>query len=214
MLRRTNAGLICCTSSDKRECRPGLTQQHRTLHRAGIHGVSRVAVGILLFYHGLNRTERKMDMAEHLFKLKADWPGLRNDVGTIEAGNLMTEISIPPEMDGPGIGTNPDEMLLGAAATCYIITLAAMLERAGIRKESLRMVSEAIVDVTNGVFTYKRITHRPELVLKSDADERSLGRAKRLAVKAEETCMISRAVRGNVEIRLEENVTVHGQEAE
>ena len=43
-------------------------------------------------------------------------------------------------MDGPGIGTNPDEMLLGAAATCYIITLAAMLERSGISHEGLELV--------------------------------------------------------------------------
>ena len=73
-------------------------------------------------------------MAEHLFHLKANWPGLRNDVGTIDAGNLKTEVSIPPEMDGPGVGTNPDEMLLGAAATCYIITLAAMMERSRTRE--------------------------------------------------------------------------------
>ena len=59
-------------------------------------------------------------------------------------------------MDGPGAGTNPDEMLLGAAATCYIITLAAMLERSGIHQEALTMESEAIVDVTNGVFTYEK----------------------------------------------------------
>ena len=68
-----------------------------------------------LFYH--EGKERGDSVAEHIFKLKADWPGLRNDVGTIEACNLKTEISIPPEMDGPGVGTNPDEMLLGAAAT-------------------------------------------------------------------------------------------------
>ena len=47
-------------------------------------------------------------MAEHLFHLKADWPGGRNDTGTIESGQLKTKVSIPPEMDGPGIGTNPD----------------------------------------------------------------------------------------------------------
>jgi peroxiredoxin-like protein len=35
----------------------------------------------------------------------------------------VTKISIPKEMNGPGIGTNPDEMLLGAASTCYIIYL-------------------------------------------------------------------------------------------
>ena len=91
-------------------------------------------------------------MTEHLFHLKANWPGGRNDVGDIHSGNLQTNISIPTEMDGPGIGTNPDEMLLGAAATCYIITLAAMMERSKVNTENLEMNSTAIVDVTNGVF--------------------------------------------------------------
>ena len=95
-------------------------------------------------------------MALHSFHLKADWPGLRNDVGEIESGNLKAQISIPPEMDGPGVGTNPDEMLLGAAATCYIITLAAMMQRSNLEKESLTMESEGIVEVEKGVITYKK----------------------------------------------------------
>ncbi|MDR7001983.1 OsmC family protein [Neobacillus niacini] len=141
-------------------------------------------------------------MAEHRFLLKANWPGLRNDVGEIEVGNLKTKISIPPEMDGPGVGTNPDEMLLGAAATCYIITLAAMMERSHLDKVSLTMDSEAIVDVTNGVFTYKKIIHRPHIVLKNDASEKDLALAQKLAKKAETSCMISRAIKGNVELEL------------
>jgi peroxiredoxin-like protein len=147
-------------------------------------------------------------MAEHVFHLKANWPGLRNDVGDIEAGNLKTKISIPPEMDGPGVGTNPDEMLLGAAATCYIITLAAMLERSRLEKDSLTMASEGIVDVTNGVFTYKKIIHRPHLVLKPGASEKEVAMAVRLAKKAETSCMISRAIQGNVEIELQALVEV------
>ncbi|PFO01186.1 hypothetical protein COJ85_17900 [Bacillus sp. AFS076308] len=147
-------------------------------------------------------------MAEHHFHLKANWPGLRNDIGEIEAGNLKTKVSIPPEMDGPGVGTNPDEMLLGAAATCYIITLAAMLERSGLEKESLTMDSEAIVDVTGGVFTYKKIIHRPRVVLKSNAGAKDLSLAKKLAQKAETSCMISRAIQGNVEMELEALVEV------
>lgn len=141
-------------------------------------------------------------MAEHRFFLKANWPGLRNDVGEIEAGNLKTKISIPPEMDGPGVGTNPDEMLLGAAATCYIITLAAMMERSHLDKVSLTMDSEAIVDVTNGVFTYKKIIHRPYILLKADASEKEYSLAQKLAKKAETSCMISRAIQGNVELEL------------
>ena len=142
-------------------------------------------------------------MAEHSFFAQAHWPGLRNGIGDLEAGGLQAKISIPPEMDGPGIGTNPDEMLLGAAATCYIITLAAMLERSGIEKVALIMESEGIVDVTNGVFTYKKIIHRPVLTLPSTTSDADLRKAKRLAEKAETSCMISRALKGNVDIELE-----------
>lgn len=142
-------------------------------------------------------------MAEHIFTLTASWSGGRNSVGEIASGQLQTKVSIPPEMDGPGIGTNPDEMLLGAAATCYIITLAAMFERAKLKPTKLTMVSEGIVDVTNGVFTYVKITHKPRIVIPSDYTEKEERQIVRLAEKAEETCMISKAVRGNVEMKLE-----------
>ncbi|MFC3885996.1 OsmC family protein [Bacillus songklensis] len=147
-------------------------------------------------------------MAQHHFHLKANWPGLRNDVGEIEAGNLKAKVSIPPEMDGPGVGTNPDEMLLGAAATCYIITLAAMMERSGLEKTDLTMESEGIVDVTKGIITYQKIIHRPHIVLNPSATEKDRQLALKLAEKAETSCMISRAVKGNVEIELQATVIV------
>ncbi|WP_214725242.1 OsmC family protein [Exiguobacterium indicum] len=147
-------------------------------------------------------------MMKHHFHLTADWPGNRNDVGQIETGELKTKISIPDAMDGPGVGTNPDEMLLGAAATCYIITLAAMLERSHIPKVSLTMESEGIVDVTNGVFTYDAIIHRPKLLLPSDLSDRDVEKAQRLAEKAEGSCMITRALAGNVKVSLEAIIEV------
>lgn len=147
-------------------------------------------------------------MAEHLFHLKANWPGGRNDIGMIDAGQLKTKVSIPPEMDGPGIGTNPDEMLLGAAATCYIITLAAMLERSRIEKTALTMESVGVVDVTNGVITYKKIIHKPHIILPENTTEKEIERVQKLAEKAETSCMISRALKGNVEIRLEVTIEI------
>ncbi|RBN39412.1 hypothetical protein DMN50_20425, partial [Priestia megaterium] len=94
-----------------------------------------------------------------------------------------------------------------AAATCYIITLAAMFERSGIRQEALTMESEAIVDVTNGVFTYEKIIHKPHVIITSEfaAQEEKINR---LIKKAETSCMISRAIQGNVEIKLEPQLTV------
>lgn len=142
-------------------------------------------------------------LVEHIFRMDLQWSGGRNAVGELAAQKLQTKISIPSEMDGPGIGTNPDEMLLGAAATCYLITLAALLERSHVLVETLTMLSEGIVDVTNGVFTYVRIVHRPVLKLGGNVTERDRKMALRLAEKAEKTCMISKALRGNVEIALE-----------
>ncbi|WP_337019004.1 OsmC family protein [Oceanobacillus massiliensis] len=145
-------------------------------------------------------------MAEHHFHLKADWPGGRNSEGYIEAGNLKTKISIPQEMDGPGIGTNPDEMLLGAAATCYVITLAAMIERAELPLKEMSHESEGIVDVTNGVITYKKIIHRPTVLLKEIATEEHYSKLKKLVEKAEKSCMISRAIQGNVVLELQATI--------
>ncbi len=146
-------------------------------------------------------------MAEHHFQLKADWPGGRNSTGSIEAGNLQTKISIPPEMDGPGVGTNPDEMLLGAAATCYLITLAAMIERTQLPLKEMGLESEGIVDVTNGVITYKKIIHKPTVVLQENAEEMDYKKLHKLVEKAEASCMISRALKGNVEIELQADIT-------
>lgn len=142
-------------------------------------------------------------MAEHVFELKARWPGGRDSEGYIEAGNLKTKISIPPEMDGPGIGTNPDEMLLGAAATCYLITLAAMIERAELPLSEMSLESDGKVDVTNGVITYKKIIHKPYVSLKESATDKDYSKLEKLVNKAEESCMISRALKGNVAIELE-----------
>lgn len=145
---------------------------------------------------------------KHPFVLEAVWNGGRNSTGTIDAGQLKTQISIPKEMGGPGIGTNPDEMLLGAAATCYLITLAAMMERAELSVESLTLSSEATVDVTNNIFTYEAITHKPVVTLKQGSSELDVDKALRLSHQAESSCMISRAVAGNVQIKTEPSVLV------
>ncbi|SDX82208.1 MULTISPECIES: OsmC family protein [Salimicrobium] len=147
-------------------------------------------------------------MTKHHFHMKSTWPGGRGSVGTIEADKLKTEISIPEEMDGPGQGTNPDEMLLGAASTCYIITLAAMMERAELPVKEMDMDSEGVVSVTNGVITYEEIIHRPRVALEKGASESELEKLRKLAHKAESSCMISRAIAGNVKLTLEPDLTV------
>lgn len=146
-------------------------------------------------------------MENHHFHLKAEWSGGRNSEGAIDAGNLKTKISIPKEMDGPGIGTNPDEMLLGAAATCYLITLAAMIERATLPLKEMSLESEGIVNVTKGIITYKKIIHKPTVVLEHQTKNQAHRKLRKIVEMAEKSCMISRALQGNVEIELQPNLS-------
>ena len=143
----------------------------------------------------------------HKFSVLLDWPQGRNAVGNLTLRHSTTAISIPSEMQGPNSGTNPDEMLLGAAATCYIISLAAMLEASGV-VATLTMKSEGYV-TDEKVPTYKKIIHRPCISL---ANPRKEGLARRIAEKAERSCMISRALHGNVDIALDITVTIQKEE--
>lgn len=142
-------------------------------------------------------------MTTHHFHLQASWLGGRNSSGYIDAGELKTKISIPPEMDGPGIGTNPDEMLLGAAATCYLITLAAMIERAALPLKEISLTSEGVVEFKHGVSTYQKIIHQPYISLDNTATDANYKKLSELVEKADESCMISRALKGNVAVELQ-----------
>lgn len=146
-------------------------------------------------------------MTEHHFQFRAAWPGGRNGVGTIHCGHLDAEVSIATGMGGPGVGTNPDEMLLGAAATCYLMTLAAMIERAKLAIADMALESDITVAVDNGAYRCTRIVHRPSITLAAGADASDMAKLERLVELADRHCMVSNALRGNVELCVEPRLT-------
>jgi len=67
-------------------------------------------------------------MESSVFSVSGTWQGDRNGIGNIRSeGGLDIGVSVPKEFDGPGAGSNPEELLISAANNCYMITLAAML---------------------------------------------------------------------------------------
>jgi peroxiredoxin-like protein len=139
------------------------------------------------------------------FGLRARWDGGRLGSGHLAAGNLDVAVSIPGEMGGPGIGTNPDELLLAAAANCYMITLAALLERRLPQPAGFELYSEGVVERDGNRLTYRRIVHRPVIRLEA-ANEQARDEAIACALRAEQSCMISRALKGNVDITVEPSI--------
>lgn len=145
-------------------------------------------------------------MEKHSFQLQTAWKGGLSGKGELRAEGLQTKIAAPAPLGGSGQGSNPEELLLGAAATCYLITLGTMLESRRLVVRWLSLISELTVSVGNGKQRVESIVHRPLIELGETGGERDLERLRLIAIRAERSCMISKAMSGNVSIRVEPEV--------
>ena len=72
-------------------------------------------------------------MHELPFQVELEWSGAgREGAGRIVTEDLELELSTPASMGGRGVGTNPEELLVCAVASCYAATLFGVLRRAGL----------------------------------------------------------------------------------
>src|SRR5688572_18697058 len=100
--------------------------------------------------------------AEHTFSLEGRWSGGLKSVGHIKGDVIDADISSPSAFGGPGKGTNPEELLLASAASCYLITLAAICERRELPVASIALTSEVRASMPPSVKVLG-IVHRPIL---------------------------------------------------
>lgn len=138
-------------------------------------------------------------MSEHIFELNAEWQGGRAGQGKFTTASISMAVSVPGNMGGPGVGTNPDDLILSAAANCYMISLAVFLEKNQVPVQQLSMHSKATFIVDKGP-VLKKIEHNPVVKLAKEIDASSRAKAEGLFALADKYCMVSNALHGNVEV--------------
>ncbi|MCQ9278061.1 OsmC family protein [Staphylococcus borealis] len=145
-------------------------------------------------------------MVKHDFKVQTQWRGGREEVGTVSGDVITEQISIPAPLGGNGTGTNPDELLVSAASSCYIISLAATLERAKFTNIQITNDSIGSALFENGKFKMATISHYPKILVTSSEKEKLENRLPKLLEVADNNCMISNAIRNNVEIQIQATI--------
>jgi peroxiredoxin-like protein len=140
----------------------------------------------------------------HTFTISGTWSADNLNVGSIHTPAMQVQFSIPSDLGGPGVGTNPEEMLLGAASGCYLITLGAILQKRKVSYTKIELTSEAFIEVDGGL-RIDRLEHRPTIYLDEAVEE---GRVETLAEHAEHACMVSSALRGNVKVTVVPRVLI------
>lgn len=136
----------------------------------------------------------------HHFQTTATWTGGLEGNGSFTAHGLESRFSAPKNLGGAGVGTNPEELLLGAASTCFLITLAAVLSRRKIPFVRLALKSELEV-VVDGGLKATRVLHFPRVQLAAGTDELVQAETLKAIEAAEANCLVARAMSGNVDFQ-------------
>ncbi|ETD30434.1 organic hydroperoxide resistance protein [Williamsia sp. D3] len=111
-------------------------------------------------------------------------------------GKVDLELSIPKEMGGNGVGTNPEQLFAAGYAACFhsALRLVAGKEKADV-SDSAVGARVSIGSLDNGGFG---LAVELEVTLPNvDHDT-----AQKLTEKAHEVCPYSNATRGNIDVNL------------
>lgn len=94
----------------------------------------------------------------------------------------------PVEFDGPGDAWSPEQLLLAAVASCFLLTFRAIAKHSHLDFGSVSIESEGIVDRVDGRTRFTAIVLRPKVAVAAGVDAHRLWRA---LEKAEANCIVT-----------------------
>lgn len=149
-----------------------------------------------------------MPTVQHPYPITVQWNGGRDGSGQLHAGNSGTEVDlrVPPEFNGPGGATNPEELLTSAITGCYSITYGIVATNRRLPFVKVTTEAEGTVDQNGANFVYTQIILRPTITLAADATDEQVKLAEEMAHKADQYCIVTNAVRGKVAVMIEPSV--------
>lgn len=128
------------------------------------------------------------------YETELKWTGERN--GTVEGAGLPhLEVSAPPEFSGKPGRWSPEQLLLGATASCLMTTFFAIAEFSHITVNFFRVKARGQVEKIPGEgYRFTEIHLAPQVGVLADDVEK----ARRALAKAEKSCFISNSLRATV----------------
>jgi peroxiredoxin-like protein len=125
-----------------------------------------------------------------------------------EGSGVVIPLAVPPEFQGPGGATNPEEMLTSAIASCYSITFGIIAANRKLPVLGIKTEAVGEVEQQGAAFTFKKITIRPQISVRSDATEAEIGQVMDFARRADAYCIVTNAIRDKVSVVLDPAVRV------
>lgn len=121
---------------------------------------------------------------------------------TLSAAGIADLPTAPPvEFDGPGDAWSPEQLLLAALTSCFLLTFRAIASASHVEFAALTVEAAGVVDRADARTRFTEIVLRPRVTLPAGADPARVGR---LLEKAEKACLVSASLA--TPIRLEPDI--------
>lgn len=121
--------------------------------------------------------------------------GKPQNEGEITLGGQSIACSAPAVMNGKGVGTNPEELLVSAVAACYSLTFAGILQSRKLPADGIETNAEGTVIRDKGLH-FDRISVSPAI---HGADRKREPEYQAAAEFARERCFIGSTVKKSLD---------------
>jgi peroxiredoxin-like protein len=149
-----------------------------------------------------------MSQETHDFVVNSTWKGDADGDGLMTVTGRECAFGRPECLGGAPGRTNPEELLISAVVSCYAITLALLFEKRRLAIAKFEVGGTGtIIREENGRLKFTSMELRPRVELDA-ADEKTVASIHDMAQKAEDYCLVSAALHGNVEITVKPEVLV------
>lgn len=132
---------------------------------------------------------------------QASWQGgLRDGQGQVstETGVLSNQSYDFVKRFGDQKGTNPEELIGAAHASCFAMALSADLERAGLRAENIDAKSTVSLDMSSGAPVISRVHVEVSARVPGASDDQF----RQVAEGTKQNCPVSRVLSGGAQITM------------
>jgi peroxiredoxin-like protein len=131
-----------------------------------------------------------MDQA-HKFRVVAWWSSGRTGIATSDSAPNAIHFTAPVDFGGVGGRWTPEDLLLGAIASCFTTTFRATADRSKFEYVDLQLEVTGIVAQSDSGYGFTEISIRANLAV-ADEDDKELGL--RLLHKTKALCLVARAL--------------------
>jgi organic hydroperoxide reductase OsmC/OhrA len=122
-----------------------------------------------------------------------------DDIVLTSDGIQSLTTATPPEFDGPGGLWSPETLLVAAVADCFLLTFRGIARGSRMPWVSVSVTCEGTLERPDRVAQFTRFDLRATVVLPPEASE---DQARRILTRAEETCLITRSLKGETHLHL------------